>query len=421
MAGPPGWRSRPTAPGSPRAGTASPCGTSAGTAPRSSSPGERGRRARRSASDGRHGLHQDLRRAHPGVGPRRRPAVPGLKPGDLARVGAAPSRRVSPGPQQGRLRRRSGRSSGCATSPPARWVREVAPDLKQRNYVDLAWHPDSTTLNITTGGPVVRTWDAATGRQLAEHRLGPSARGRRRHRVLQRRRQVPARGHHDGAAARPRRPDAGASTGADPGARAKPGQAEETGARSSFVAQRRRPHGLRGRRHRRLPRPGRCDRCPTSAPGPARGPPSPDGPACWSATPTGASACSTRRRWSGSSRPNAAQAGLVGLLRPASATTAPWSRASTSGRLSHWDGVTGAYLGTRTVDEDGAPAFCDDNTAAALRRLPSGTVLRWDPRPELVAQGRLPPRRPRPHPAGVAQLPAGPPVRSLSARPDRGR
>ena len=49
----------------------------------------------------------------------------------------------------------------------------VAPEMEQRPYTDLAWHPDSTTLNITSGDPVVRTWDSTTGRQLTEHRLGP--------------------------------------------------------------------------------------------------------------------------------------------------------------------------------------------------------------------------------------------------------
>ncbi|GGB82507.1 hypothetical protein N798_11700 [Knoellia flava TL1] len=46
--------------------------------------------------------------------------------------------------------------------------------MEQRNFIDFAWHPDGSTLNITSGDPVVRTWDATTGREVARHRLDPT-------------------------------------------------------------------------------------------------------------------------------------------------------------------------------------------------------------------------------------------------------
>ena len=65
-------------------------------------------------------------------------------------------------------------------SPAAVQVRDVASgalgpligvELRQRSWIDLAWSPDSTRFNVTTGDGTVGIWDAATGRNLASHTL----------------------------------------------------------------------------------------------------------------------------------------------------------------------------------------------------------------------------------------------------------
>jgi WD40 repeat protein/DNA-binding SARP family transcriptional activator len=64
--------------------------------------------------------------------------------------------------------------------PPAMQVRDVASGVlgarirvnqPERDYIDVAWSPDSKVLNATTGDSRVATWDATTGRLLAEHRI----------------------------------------------------------------------------------------------------------------------------------------------------------------------------------------------------------------------------------------------------------
>ncbi|WP_404384737.1 winged helix-turn-helix domain-containing protein [Knoellia locipacati] len=49
----------------------------------------------------------------------------------------------------------------------------VAADMEQRNFLDFAWSPDSSTVTISSGAPVVKLWEAVTGEVLAEHRIGP--------------------------------------------------------------------------------------------------------------------------------------------------------------------------------------------------------------------------------------------------------
>ncbi|HET6968182.1 MAG TPA: hypothetical protein VFI44_07895, partial [Ornithinibacter sp.] len=49
----------------------------------------------------------------------------------------------------------------------------VAEGLEHGAFFALAWHPDGTLLTITSGASEVRTWDAATGREVARHPLGP--------------------------------------------------------------------------------------------------------------------------------------------------------------------------------------------------------------------------------------------------------
>ena len=48
-----------------------------------------------------------------------------------------------------------------------------------------------------------------------------------------------------------------------------------------------------------------------------------------------------------------------------------------NGRLSHWDGRTGAYLDSVAVEWDGDPAFTDDGTRLLFSGA-SGTVVSWD-------------------------------------------
>jgi DNA-binding SARP family transcriptional activator/WD40 repeat protein len=252
---------------------------------------------------------------------------------------------------------------------------EVAPDLEQRNYVDLAWHPDSTTVNITTGGPVVRTWDARTGRQLAEHRLGPdgslegasiaffSVDGRyllvgtttgRLH-VLDARTLAPAR---------------------EP-IQVYERQAGEQSPRSidGFVPS--------GDGHTAYVDDVVVDyRSGTVRPMPDFGPaqesvhPSPDGTRLLVSNPTRGVGLLDARTMEWIAEPSAAQAGLVGYATQFSDDGSLVASVN-DGRLSRWDGRTGAYLGSVTVDEDGAPAFSADHRQLLFAGA-SGTVLRWD-------------------------------------------
>jgi DNA-binding SARP family transcriptional activator/WD40 repeat protein len=65
-------------------------------------------------------------------------------------------------------------------APAAVQVRDVATGalgplfevgLRPRSWIDLAWSPDSSRFNVTTGDGTVGIWDAATGRNLASHTL----------------------------------------------------------------------------------------------------------------------------------------------------------------------------------------------------------------------------------------------------------
>ncbi len=94
------------------------------------------------------------------------------RPGDdLSREDDAPVMRFSPD------RRKIAYVWGY---PPAVQVRDVATGrvqplmeigLPQRSWIDLAWSPDGTMLNVTTGDSEVGVWDAATGRKLASRTL----------------------------------------------------------------------------------------------------------------------------------------------------------------------------------------------------------------------------------------------------------
>ncbi len=252
---------------------------------------------------------------------------------------------------------------------------EVTPEMAQGPYNDIAWHPDSTILNTTSGDPLVATWDSTTGRQLAASRLAPppsvegaavaffSLDGTRllvgstegRLHVLNARTLLPVR---------------------------EPIQVYETDegdadprAIENFV-----PSGdlrtvylndaivdyVAG----------------TARPVPDLGfpvvdlYPSPDGKRLIVGTgSTGVGLLdATTMKWI--SRPNPAQAGLVGV-------DTAWSddgslvASINEGRLSHWEGKTGAYLGTVAVTWAGSPAFSADDKQLFLAG-DDGSVLTWN-------------------------------------------
>lgn len=75
---------------------------------------------------------------------------------------------------------------GYGTFGPAFRVRDVATgrltetvtvEMEQRNMLDFAWHPDGTLLNVTSGDPVVRIWDGASGKEVARQPLGGATEG----------------------------------------------------------------------------------------------------------------------------------------------------------------------------------------------------------------------------------------------------
>ncbi|TPG18974.1 WD40 repeat domain-containing protein [Pedococcus bigeumensis] len=249
----------------------------------------------------------------------------------------------------------------------------VAPAMAQGRYLDIAWHPDSTTLNITSGDPSVRTWDTTTGRQLAEHRLGPPAsegaaiafftldgkyllvgttEGRLE--VLDARTLVPAR--------------------APPGVHQEGGRAEP--ARDRAVRpQRRPPHGVPARGHRGLRRRNRPIMAEARISHRGCGPLPRREAVLVDTGATGVGLLdATTMRWI--SRPNATQAGLVGWTSQFSDDGALVASVNEN-RLSQWDGRTGTYLGTVTVDYEGAPAFSKDDTRLVFAGQ-TGSVLTWN-------------------------------------------
>lgn len=252
----------------------------------------------------------------------------------------------------------------------------VAPDMLQASVNDLAWHPGGTILNVTSGAPVVGTWDAVTGRRLVQRPLGPpgstegayiawfSTDGTRllvgtdagRLHVLDARTleavRAPIQVHR--------------SAGGEPLARTidtfRPSGDGHTAwlpdVVVDYVAGTVRPVPDLG-----VPVLGMH--------------PSPDGARVLvDAGRSGVGIIDARTlRWV--SRPNPADAEL------ASDSTA-WSVDGTlvasvgAGRLTHWDGLTGARLGTVTVDDpDGAVAFSADDRLLHFAGS-SGSLLTWD-------------------------------------------
>jgi WD40 repeat protein len=260
--------------------------------------------------------------------------------------------------------------------------------MGQGGYNDIAWHPDSTTLNITSGDPWVRTWDSTTGRQLAERRLAQppsteaaavaffsldgkyllvgSTEGRLH--VLDARTLAPTRQPIQVYEKAKGQPDA---------------QDVE-----NFVPS--------GDRHTVWIDDAIVDYVDgTVRPMPDLGFPvvylfpSPDGKRLIVGTgPTGTGLLDAKTlRWI--SRPSASQAGLVGYY-------AAWSEDGSlvasvnEGRLSYWDGRRGALLGTATVGWEGDPSFSKDGKQLLFAGT-DGSVVTWelDPRSWVAAACRL--------------------------------
>jgi DNA-binding SARP family transcriptional activator/WD40 repeat protein/energy-coupling factor transporter ATP-binding protein EcfA2 len=134
-------------------------------------------------------FRQDLRGAHVALSPDGRTLYAGQFIGLLSSFDLAGDRsflKKQPGVPVARLARvvrfsPDGRKIGYVFgSPPALQVRDVATgrlgpvievDQPQRHFTDLAWSPDSTLVNVTTGDSRVATWDASTGRLVAAHQL----------------------------------------------------------------------------------------------------------------------------------------------------------------------------------------------------------------------------------------------------------
>jgi DNA-binding SARP family transcriptional activator/WD40 repeat protein/energy-coupling factor transporter ATP-binding protein EcfA2 len=264
----------------------------------------------------------------------------------------------------------------------------VTPDLGQGGYNDIAWHPDGRTLNITSGVPIVRTWDSLTGRQLAERRLAPapstegaaiaffsldgkyllvgSTKGRLH--VLDARTLAPVRTPiqvYVKEEGEPRPRDV-----------------------ANFVPS--------GDLHTVYLDDAVVDYVAgTVRPMPDLGfpvvylYPSPDGRRVLVGTgPTGAGLLDgTTMTWI--ARPNAADAGLVGYYTA-------WSRdgsrvaSANEGRLTYWDGRKGTRLGTVTVGVEGDPSFVPDGRRLLFAGA-DGSVRSWDldPRSWVTAACRL--------------------------------
>ncbi|MEO6411696.1 MAG: WD40 repeat domain-containing protein, partial [Pedococcus sp.] len=253
----------------------------------------------------------------------------------------------------------------------------VAPTMTQANVNDIAWHPDGTTLNITSGAPVVGTWNSTTGRQITQRPLGPpgSAEGayiawfsldgkyllvgtnEGRLHVLDARTLVPAR---------------------------EPIQVYKT-EKGEPLAQTIAAFRPSGDLHTVWMSDAIVDyMAGTTRPMPDLGYPvvalypSPDGRRLLvnAGVPGVGLLDATTMKWI--ARPSAAQVGLVG-------DNTKWSddgslvASVNEGHLSYWDGRTGAALGTATVlpEWGGDPAFSKDDKRLLFAGF-HGSVLTWD-------------------------------------------
>ena len=302
---------------------------------------------------------------------------------DAPAVRASPDRRrivyAAPVPARFRIR-------DVATGTVSEEV--VAAGMEQGTFFDLAWHPDGTLLNITSGAPEVRTWDAATGREVARHRFGPP-------------------GSEEGASVAHFSPDGryllvGTTTGrlhvldahtlvpvrdpvqvlpqeGEPRSRAIASFSPGGDGHTAYVGDR--VVDYRDGTVRPLPDLGSPDPEVVS---------SPDGRRLMvNAGEAGVGLLdATTMQWV--SGPDPAQAGLMADRTAFSADGSLFASTSDGGRLSYWDARTGALLGSVAVDVDGSPAFSADNSSLMLAGT-EGSVFAWDlaPRSWLATACRL--------------------------------
>jgi WD40 repeat protein len=262
--------------------------------------------------------------------------------------------------------------------------------LAQGRWIDLAWHPDSRVLTIVTGDPVVRTWDSTTGGQLAEQRLAPppstegaafawfsldgkfllvgSSAGLLH--VLDARTLAPTRDPIQVYEKQEGEPQPRALELFWPSGDRRTVWLSD--AVVDYVAGTVRPVPDLGFPVVNLS-------------------PSPDGKRVLVDTgPTGVGLLdATSLQWI--SRPSAAQAGLVGgYFTTWSDDGSLVASSDFDGRLSYWDGRTGAHLGTVTVAGEGDVGFSQHNQRL-LFAGDDGSVLTWDldPRSWIAAACRL--------------------------------
>ncbi|CAN7328223.1 nSTAND1 domain-containing NTPase [Knoellia sp. LjRoot47] len=252
--------------------------------------------------------------------------------------------------------------------------RTIEPGLPQRSFIDFAWHPDGTTVNVTSGSPQVRTWDATSGRQLTEHLLSAdpdgegagiaffSADGSRL--VVG---STTGRIHAlDARTLKPVRDPIQVYVKADgsPDPRELPTIALSPDNRTVFLPDRIvdyvsgsvRPMPDLGTKVKNLW-------------------PSPDGRRLALGTDSGlgmVDAATMRWIW----RPNPNQSQLVGWSSAYSRDGRLFASVE-EGRLSYWDADTGVLQATVVVDEGGTPGFSDDGRRITFAGV-SGSVRTWD-------------------------------------------
>jgi WD40 repeat protein len=247
-------------------------------------------------------------------------------------------------------------------------------DMEQRNVFDFTWHPDGTILNITSGDPVVRIWEAATGKELARHRLGPASStegatfawftddGKHllvgtttgRLHVLDARTLVPAREPIQ----------VNAPGGSEP--------SELTGfvptrdGRTVYTTDRIIDYGAG-----------------TVRPFPDLGVeldaivPSPDGTRLFVDAGTAGTGLLDLTTMTWIARPTPAQARMIAYQGAFTEDGSRFASVGDDGRVNLWDGRTGAYVASMPMDTNGTLAFTKDGTRILVADS-SGSILTWD-------------------------------------------